>query len=226
MTLAQLRVFTRRLLNEVSATDSFWEESDLDDYLNRGNELFHALTEIRESSSTYSSVASQLEYPLKTEVIRPKRVHFLDPTTSKFKKLTVLTIEELELEDEAWFTKVADAGTTPTKASFRGSTLYVVPAPNATATNNIRVWGVHGPADDLPATGPDFVAVYHQALAFHAAILAIEQDQSSPGASSRISRLSKWWDRFVSLAAIRETQKGPPYRLRDVRDFFTQEWRE
>lgn len=228
MTLPSLRAFTRRLLNEQVPSDSYWDDATLDDYLNRANEFFHLLTEVSQGQTQYNSAAGVQEVTLSSAVIKPKRVFYLNPTTSKFKLLDFRTVTELDLENSAWFTLTAENGSTPTKFAFRGSTLYLVPAPFETATNAVRVWGVHGPAQEMsdPTHTPGtFPAVFHHAIAYWAAVMALEQDRLSPGATTGIARLEKRFHALVLMASDAELQKGPAKTVRDIRDFYQAEYR-
>lgn len=75
-TLAQLRTDTRRLIDETDSSNSSYEDSELNDYLNQAARKIAGLLEWTIATYTATSVESQAQYTLPSGMLYICEVHF------------------------------------------------------------------------------------------------------------------------------------------------------
>jgi hypothetical protein len=230
MTRAELRAYTRRLLAEQNAAESFWSDADLNDFLNRAQEQVAVLAELLHCNSLANSEAGVQQYLQPRDILRVQRVFYKHPQTGEWLTLTYRSPDELDVAFPGWADAVASPGETPTWWTMRGQIVHLVPAPAETATQNIRLWGVQTPPPLVTDTEePTFPLGYHEAVAIGAAIRALAADRTNPDNQRTIVGVLQPLFMAQVLAAKAQHQRKAPYetRLRDVRDFYSTDsgWR-
>lgn len=216
MNLAELRTSTRRALTEADAAVSFWPDVDLDAWLYDAYVEFVSRAELLQCESTASSKKEVGAYAQAIDTIRILRVYY----EGRDEKLAPRTLEELDLEDPGWPTRVCSAGGTPTRWAARAQLIHLVPQP-AENGKVIKMWAIQAPAAFSGEGGsPEISIAYHEALPIGAAIRALRADRTNPDNARPIRDLQGAFDRLVLQAYTQGQGKSPVKKLRDIRDFY------
>ncbi len=225
MTRAEIRVYARRWLAEQVAADSFWDDATLNDFLNRAYEQIVSMAELLQCNSeggvTFVAGEVHNEYVMPADILRILSIRY------RGKKLIDKTVEELDLEDSDWITRVADAGTNPVKWAPAGQTFYLVPAPSETASGVLLMRCIQTPA---PLTGdtqsPQVPTGYHELIAIGTAVRALRSDRTAPENRQAIVDGERLIEGGIAWAASQHRRQAPRRgKLVDVRDFYSSQWR-
>lgn len=223
MNRGELRAFTRRLLSESIASDSFWTDADLNLNLDLGADQVASDTELLQGTITTPSVVDQGEYPLPVDTLRPKRV-FYEATAGKPKsaKLEFWPLAKLDAEKPGWEGAVSG---TPGIWTQRGRLLVLFSAPDV-VNRLITIWDVQG-APPMTADGddPPFPRPFHPAIAYQAAIFALLQDKENPLWASAAKTIGQMYAHLIATAISTAGPAKHPTRFIDVRDGYPSEWR-
>lgn len=222
MNRANLITFMRKFLAEEVATESFWSDPALIDYLNFGYVDVVSRAELLQCTSMGATTAGEDEYAFPKDTIRVVRVFHKDPTTSKYKKLTDKTITELDLDDPQWTEKVCASGELPQMWAPRGQMFHVTPAPFQTQADGLQMWCIQSPpflTDNSQA--PEIPEAYHEAVAMAGCLRALSSDRTSQEAIAAADRLEPRVERAIAIAHTQHQRKAPDvFSLVDIRDFY------
>lgn len=233
MNRGALRLFTRRLLAETIASESFWDEPTLNDFLDRGHEEVVSRAELLHCTSTggvvFVSGEVHGEYLFPKDALRVVRLFYALSSDKKYKRLDDSTIEQLDLHDPEWTEKVASPGERPRKWAPRGQGFHLYPAPSETFTDALRLWCIQTPLPFVnDSSEPDIATGYHEAIAIAAAIRALKSDRTSAENGPAITRMERDLGAHIAWAQAQHARKGPKVQqLRDIRDSYqtTSGWR-
>lgn len=227
MTLAQIRTMTRRMLAEEVAADSFWDDPDLDEFINWSYNDIVVAAELLQCNSRADAVAAvdmpdDGEYAMPGDTLKILRAFFKSPLTSKFIRLDLALVEEMDLLASDWFTqKAASTTDIPTHCVLRGQLFHLVPAPIVSGTQNILLWCIQAPAP-LAVDGdiPKISSGYHKAIAAGGAFAALDSDRTNPENVKAAARLQARYNGMVALARSQHLLRTVVPRIRDPRDAF------
>lgn len=236
MDFSVMRAYTRRLLAEEVAAESFWLDATIDSFNNESYRNFVSLSEILQCDSKADSKAAAAatmpedgEYANPIDTLRILRVFVKDPTTAKWgKPLTGLTYEEMDREKpDGWLDSIVTGSEKPTFWVPRGQMFHLVPAHNVAAIKNILLQCVQSPATLSGTQIPLVPEGYHEAICYGGAARALEADRGSAENDATYRKFMAHFTEGVLLAKSQDSRKKPIYGVRDIRDFYTteSEWR-
>ena len=163
--LADLRLATRRRINELDSTNSHFTDSELNDYLNQAVTFLGTQMEWPEQIDQATAVAGQSLYKLPDDFIELTDVYFNN------KKLVILERADLGQISPDW---QDDPPTTPTIAyRYNRNTVGLYRTPDANQTGyTLQIQYIYLPATLTQDTDvPDLHTAFQMCLPFYAAFL-------------------------------------------------------
>ena len=185
---------TRLLANEPDQ-DRFDDEEVLE-YLNDAQEYFaESVARLAAEDTLISTIASTQEYPLPEEVQRIFAVWYYDGSDW-------LRLNHMAYGEQAQH--YTDEGTQPTNYYIRRNMIGLVPVPSASGSSNVKVDGMHWPAEltnvstSYPFDDRAIFRPFHRLLSYYAVSQMMAAD-------SKLDMQKHWEERFARGLARAKT---------------------
>ncbi len=147
-TLLEIRTKVRRRLDEAAAR--FWEDDDLDDWINEGTRDLARRAEVLQTTSTINSVVDQQQYALPTNVLRVHRVEWSRTGTfDSTSQITALEFRPFNSMDSVWWSAQTSTTGDPYWYTMWGYppalNLILYPVPDVSVSSGIKVYYYRSP---------------------------------------------------------------------------------
>src|SRR5947209_4032457 len=110
MNRGELRGYVRGILGEPDPANSYWLDSDLNNYINRGYEdviaqaeLLHCISKTSSKVATLATMPEAGMYSQPLDTLMINRLFYLDPVSLEWTPIPVKTEEEMDREATNWF---------------------------------------------------------------------------------------------------------------------------
>ncbi len=210
MNFLTLKQRVLRKLNESVSDPQFWSLTDIGDFLNEGYSDLMAGVKILEKSSTLSTVANQMIYPLASDCLGITRMYY--ETSDHL--IQPITFEELNRID-LWFSQTTDTYPYYRLSHVGTQKILLYPKVVSSESNCITYWYRYFPVDlffddDIPSTPKTF----HDALIDYAVFVGLLRIKSWEKAKVF---LDIYQTKKQSLANLSKNQVN---RIQHVRDWY------
>lgn len=219
MTRREIRDLVRQMLAETSADDSFWQDSQLNLFINSAYQQIVLDAELMHCTSTTPSVAEQADYQIPADALLVLRVWY------DGEKLKKSSPEELDDLDPGWLQRTCEAGRNPTHWIPRGQMIRLYPAPSESG-KEILLWAIQSPRILQEDTAsPEIQEAYHLGIAMLAAYYAAQADYTNQMLrAASAAWLASYRSIATRAAAFSLRREIAGARLRDVREEAPRLW--